>query len=261
MMIKKPYVNIHCKIGQGWIMSRMAHELVAAGIAVLNYPVGEMSIEYYLPYDTYKQGGGEIEVGYFTHLEEPSASDSEHMQRKIKRFLSAAENIKHKIVMNQEMFSRLGLDKSSGAVIKPSAEYYKKIRFGVCGRPYKSGRKNEKFIQALAALGVDIVAWGSPDWGVPEIQDLREFYFSIDYLIIPSSNEGGPVPMLEALALGVPVIAPDVGFCWEYPVIRYLKNDYEDLKKIVIALNTPRTWRDWASEHDEYFRKLLNEKN
>jgi glycosyltransferase involved in cell wall biosynthesis len=253
-MIKKPYVNIHCKINQGWIMSRMAHELVAAGIAVLNYPVGEMPIEYYLPYDTYKLGGGKIEAGYFTHLEEPSASDSEKMDRKIKRFLNAAEKIKHTIVMNQEMAERIG-----GVVIKPSAEYHKKIRFGVCGRPYKSGRKNEKFIQALAALGVDIIAWGSADWGVPVVQDLREFYFSIDYLIIPSSNEGGPVPMLEALALGVPVIAPDVGFCWEYPVIRYLKNDYVDLKKIVIALNTPRTWRDWASEHEEYFKKLIGE--
>jgi hypothetical protein len=93
-MIKKPFVNIHCKIGQGWIMSRMAHELVAAGIAVLNYPVGEMPIEYYLPYDTYKASGnnqsGNIEVGYFTHLEEPSASDSEKMDRKIKRFVNAA---------------------------------------------------------------------------------------------------------------------------------------------------------------------------
>ncbi len=42
-----------------------------------------------------------------------------------------------------------------------------------------------------------------------------------DYLIVLSTLEGGPRPVQEALARCKPVIAPDVGFCWEYPVLRY----------------------------------------
>ena len=40
----------------------------------------------------------------------------------------------------------------------------------------------------------------------------QSFYHTIDYLLIPSLWEGGPMALLEALACGIPVIAADVGF-------------------------------------------------
>jgi len=40
----------------------------------------------------------------------------------------------------------------------------------------------------------------------------QAFYEQIDYLLIPSLWEGGPMALQEALACGVPVIAADVGF-------------------------------------------------
>ncbi len=48
-----------------------------------------------------------------------------------------------------------------------------------------------------------------------------ESYDWCDYLIVLSTLEGGPRPVQEALARCKPVIAPDVGFSWEYPVLRY----------------------------------------
>ena len=57
--------------------------------------------------------------------------------------------------------------------------------------------------------------------GTLQIEQLPDFYRSIDYLLVLSENEWGPLPVLEALAMGKPVIAPDVGWCWDYPVIRY----------------------------------------
>lgn len=42
------------------------------------------------------------------------------------------------------------------------------------------------------------------------------FYERLDYLLIPSLWEGGPMSLLEALACGIPVIAPDVGWCPEF---------------------------------------------
>ena len=53
--------------------------------------------------------------------------------------------------------------------------------------------------------------------------ELLEFYNSIDYLLVISKVEGGPVPVLESFLLNKPVIAPDVGWCWDFPI------EYEDV--------------------------------
>ena len=47
------------------------------------------------------------------------------------------------------------------------------------------------------------------------------FYNSIDYLLVTGKIEGGPMPVKEAIARGVPVIAPDVGWSWDHPVLEY----------------------------------------
>jgi glycosyltransferase involved in cell wall biosynthesis len=43
------------------------------------------------------------------------------------------------------------------------------------------------------------------------IDDVREFYSSVDALIIPSEIEGLPLVLLEAMAMRLPVIATKVG--------------------------------------------------
>ena len=42
-------------------------------------------------------------------------------------------------------------------------------------------------------------------------KDIKSFYRSIDFLIIPSLSEGLPLTLLEAMAMGVPIIASRVG--------------------------------------------------
>lgn len=44
---------------------------------------------------------------------------------------------------------------------------------------------------------------------------MQEFYDAIDLLVCTSSSEGGPLPVFEAIASGVPVISTDVGLVKE----------------------------------------------
>jgi glycosyltransferase involved in cell wall biosynthesis len=45
-----------------------------------------------------------------------------------------------------------------------------------------------------------------------DYETYQDFYHSLDYLLIPSLWEGGPMSLLEALACGLPVISSRVGF-------------------------------------------------
>src|SRR5690606_27066137 len=85
---------------------------------------------------------------------------------------------------------------------------------------------------------------------------LEEFYDSIDYLVVTSLEEGGPIPVIEAISRGVPVIAPDVGWCWEFPVIRYERGSWPWLFSVLSALTNPPTWQEWAEEHSRLFSQI-----
>ena len=82
---------------------------------------------------------------------------------------------------------------------------------------------------------------------------------NIDYLLILSNNEGGPVPLLEAFATGAPVIAPDVGWCWEYPIIKYQEIDelINIIKTLSSQINTEKIWEESSNDLLKIFKNLF----
>lgn len=259
-------VNIVSK-DKNWILDRGIKELLSRYPKnfVLNQP-GDFDFTYFVPYDRFKKTSGKS-VSLFTHLESTeSTNDPKYTDRKRSQYLEAAKESDHCLTMSVrsslEFFDFTG---RASDIVTFGVSKQKKITFGVCGRTYKSGRKNEHYARQLKEAGINICSWGSPDWGVPEVHceysTIDKFFYSkIDYLIITSGQEGGPVPFLEALALGVPVIAPDVGWCWEYPCIKYARNDFESLLWTCRKLSEAPSWQQWADKHLFLFQSY-HEKN
>lgn len=131
------------------------------------------------------------------------------------------------------------------------AFYKRPLILGVVGRSYSSGRKRMHWMKDLSAIkGVEVRQARS----IPPV-DMPAFYDELDYLVVLANNEGGPQPVLEALARCKPVIAPDVGYCWEYPVLRY--STKEELLGIIQRLVIPRDlWKRAALTVLETLRRL-----
>lgn len=98
-------------------------------------------------------------------------------------------------------------------------------------------------------------------YGKLNADQLVHWYRELDYLIITSDTEGGPYPVMEAIAAGVPVIAPDVGWCWDYPVIRYAST--EGLVQILNTLGNKFSddpWKAASEDLQKIFGKILESK-
>src|SRR5512139_940126 len=117
---------------------------------------------------------------------------------------------------------------------------------GISGFTDRSGRKGEKLLATLAAEmdgKARLIASGK-GWPVEtklhKMSELPAFYNSLDLYVCTSLIEGVPMPPLEALACGVPVVIPQgVGMLDELPsgpgVWRYPKGDSASFVRTVAS--------------------------
>lgn len=238
-------VNIVTERGD-WILNRCARELAERIPGVTVNGTGEVT--YYLPAYSWckpaqiRPGS----IGFWTHPTE-ARLDAYH-----DRFVA-------NVAMNETVAAQLAKRGAHVTVIRPGVSVpTRRITFGVVGRTYASKRKGEDKIAALVGDGHSVIARGE-GWPCPArplvLDELPEFYRSIDYLLVTSTEEGGPMPVLDAIAQGVPVIAPNVGWCWEFPCIGY-DGSLSDLRRVVTALTNPPTWEQWASDHARLFAEI-----
>lgn len=259
-------VNLVLKPSGGWILERMAHELssrlsgvtVNAGRDVRHADQGA-DVNYYLPardFTVCPCAGRAIAL--YTHGS--SAFDL------IGRFDQC-------LAMNTTMAATLRREgAASVAVVRPGVDAPVRgpIVFGVIGRVYNSGRKGAHLVEAAVRAGFTVIgcapdhrirAMARRQWPCPTpytIDQRAEFYQAIDYLLVTSTLEGGPITVIEAIAHGVPVIAPaGVGWCDEFPCLgRYAAGEWESLEPILRSLTAPPTWAAWAEDHRGLFARL-----
>jgi hypothetical protein len=193
----------------------------------------EAEVNFFINYALYKPIPTHT-IALFTHRE--------HRGRWRKVFDDVATKVDWCFAMCEITANLLPSKKTSILPTYPmSPAFHKTLIIGVVGRKTPSGRKRFQWGQDIQVLdGVEV---RSPH-KLP-YDDMPAFYDSIDYLVVLSDNEGGPLPVVEALSRGKPVIAPNVGYCWEYPVIRY--STKRELLDIIQRLVIPKDgWKQSA---------------
>lgn len=244
---------------RNWIMEEFANQILSgadksdADIRVTVSLKEDIyaDINYYLPYSIVPNKPVTKSVALFTHIEEdfPEAK---------KKFFDVAKKVDYCVCMAERYEKKLkdsGVEYISTVYPGISLDYMPKIKIGIVGRGYHTGRKNESMVAQLRELDFcDFVFTGTGWPGVSKylVKDkMPAFYQDIDYLLVPSKIEGGPMPAIEAVASGTPVIAPDVGFMNDVDHISYKNSDVDDLIRVLKDIYLKRSAS--AEKVREYF--------
>ena len=262
----------------GWIMHRKAEEIqkhLGPHNVVINQDWDEADVHYYINYGYFQRKPRRgLTVANFTHF------DPEHLADK---FVQVAREVDHCVAVSDataDVLRGLGLadDKITTILVGANVHFQPKLTLGVAGRVYSGGRKGEDIVRALVddpevRASVRIVAanegWGAPVW---HFEDPADFYRAIDYLLVPSRLEGGPVPFMEALACGIMAVAPEIGVIPQFPHVSYPVGDVAALKRVLRDLAGRHLsqrefltgkmrgldWTGWATAHEKLFRRLLH---
>jgi glycosyltransferase involved in cell wall biosynthesis len=154
---------------------------------------------------------------------------------------------------------------------------------GFSGKAYRSGRTGADLAERLVEDFRDRCKFtaSGKKWPCPtrwySWNDMPRFFQSLDIYVSTALVEGGPMPTLEALATGVPVVVgAGVGIHDELPatkgIYKYAKGDYEDLRRAFeLALaeyqqvdrgslrraTSPHTVESWCVATHEAFQQFL----
>lgn len=265
-------INIFCN-DQESTHRRFAEELrnrLGWHHVLVNESGADADINYFISFKKYREKSGAIDTGWFPHF--PQQHDLLWMRaaQELDHCIAPSERAKDNLIL-----SSIPEEKVSVVAYCGESGLAPKVRLGVVGRTYGDGRKGEHLVRQLLEddeidAMLSIVAKGD-GWDVP-VSDLEylDFYNSIDFLLVPSLLEAGPVPFLEALGCGKKSIAPPIGNVPEFEHIEYKAGDLGDLKRTILEVCLPvfeerrklssqveeNCWDYFAAAHDKIFRKL-----
>ena len=251
-----------------WILQRLGDEIIRRQPEIKRYSHADPSIwhsgvldipgqiNYYINYAVMKRKTAGFDIGFFTHPE----PDGE--------FYTKAKLADLAICMCEKYTRDLRKRGTPVVQISPGVDpaYRPKLRMAVVGSLSYGFRKGSDLLAAVEGLPyVDLVITN----GKYKREDLPQLYHSVDYTLITSRYEGGPMCLLESLACGKKVICPpDVGYAAEFKdfIIPYRNGDINSLidvltqlyhQKLEISRSVEKhTWDNWAAAHMYVFHHL-----
>jgi glycosyltransferase involved in cell wall biosynthesis len=253
----------------GWILEGLARKL-RDNIPGVRYDLEidtTADLQYYMTYATRTHRVSPVEVAYFAHVEQDPATRA--------KFFEVASQVDYAVCHSrpyEELIRERGMDRV--ITIPPGVDlerFQPRVKIGVVGRTYHTGRKGEQIVAAVMDIpGIEWHFTGT-GWPGPALQlrddEMPEFYRSMDYILVPSLYEGGPMSVVEALACGCKVIAPPVGWVPDFPHIEYKTGDVPDLRRVLNEVIEERNamrrsvlrhgWDKWIEGHRSLFERLL----
>jgi glycosyltransferase involved in cell wall biosynthesis len=253
---------------RGWILEKLAGELAARlpYVTCGGGPDPGAAIQYYMTYGCRPRRLAPVEVAYFAHLEPDGPTHD--------RFFAVAREVEHCVchaTLYEAVLRQAGIE--AVTTIPPGVDhdhFRPKLRIGVVGRTYHTGRKGEHLVASV--MDIPEIEWcfTGDGWPAPALdlppERMPDLYRALDYVLVPSLYEGGPMCVAEALACGTPVIAPPIGWVPDFLHHAFRAADAADLRRVLLELVEAKrrlrattlghTWEAWAEGHDRLFRAL-----
>lgn len=89
-------------------------------------------------------------------------------------------------------------------------------------------------VSTIRRLGIEVYH----EAFLPTVLDLAGYYHALDVLCVTARIEGGPVPVFEAMACGIPIVSTPVGMVLDW--VRHGENgmicDFEDTQSMIEAI-------------------------
>ena len=269
-------------VESGWILQKIAERIGRSNpevFEVSHSPRVDVDANYYVDVQNcYFQKTSTLDIGYFTHLHENS-------EKSIQDDWLTLDYIIHKCTRYRQVFEKF-YPAEKMSILYPgeiSSEFkLKKPLIGIFQRGTYEG-KGYFFMKKLAEYDIlkkfKFLFVGS-GWGdvahlyrkngieayYQENEDYSTYpklYEHIDYLLIPSLWEGGPMSVIEACATGTPIISSDVGWVnldFEVDHLYEPDND-QQLAKILEKIHAPiynRRKKFSKINYKTYGEKLIN---
>jgi hypothetical protein len=267
-------INVIYNHEMDWILARLAKGLIDGlpnardvdygDVALINAP--DTAINYYINLRTgFKKKSAAIDVALFDH-KAPDADD-----------YSKAQKLDHIVCIApqyQRHLQSMGVD-ASLVIVPVDDKYTPKLVLGWCGKfqvgPHKQDtRKGRALLDKVAAL--PFVDLRITDGKIHE-EEMPEWYRGLDYVIVTSAVEGGPMCLYQGLACGKRIIIPrTVGGAELFPdgTIDYPTGDYGVLEVVLSSLYAQKkkladmvsryTWDYWVDQHAVIFDRLQGQR-
>jgi len=269
-------------VATGWILQKIAERINKSHPEVFSLstdPRNDVHANYYVDVQNCYVGKTQtLDVGYFTHLHENSMTHIrplwltlDHIVHKCTRYHTAFKGIyppeKMSILYPGEIDPSFILKKPTIGIFQRGAHTGKGFFFMKEMSKVKS-MQNFKFL--FKGTGWEEVVTLFNDNNIDAACDIDEDYSSypkvykeIDYLLIPSLWEGGPMSVIEACATGIPIISADVGWVNGDFKVDYLfqPNNCTQLDTILQSIYKPLEDRRARVSHltyKKYGTKLIN---